>query len=91
MLVPYYGNVNQIWSTSDITTAMAAQTRPIDPPTSTVANTLPLLGVLGTIFSTSKWLYRTPDVQQLGNGKWQITREWWETTDFSTVLYTEKP
>ena len=91
VLVPYYGNVNQIWSTSDITTAMAAQTRPIDPPTSTVANTLPLLGVLGTIFSTSKWLYRTPDVQQLGNGKWQITREWWETTDFSTVLYTEKP
>jgi len=91
VLVPYYGNVNQIWDTSDITTAMAAQTRPIDPPTSTVANTIPLLGVLGTIFSLSKWLYRTPDVQQLGNGKWQITREWWETTDFSTVLYTEKP
>lgn len=91
VLAPYYIDVNKIWATSDITTAMAAQTRPIDPPTSTVAFTLPLIGLLsGSPFSSYKWLYRTPDVQQLGNGKWQITREWWETTDFSTVLYSEK-
>lgn len=91
VLAPYYVDVNKIWATSDITTAMAAQTRPIDPPTSTVAFTLPLIGLLsGSPFSGYKWLYRTPDVQQLGNGKWQITREWWETTDYSTVLYSEK-
>ena len=91
VLAPYYVDVNKIWETSDITTAMAAQTRPIDPPTSTVAFTLPLIGLLsGSPFSGYKWLYRTPDVQQLGNGKWQITREWWETTDYSTVLYSEK-
>lgn len=92
VLVPYYANVNQIWSTTQLQAAMTAQTRPIDPPTvPSVAYTLPLIGVLGTIFSSSKWLYRTPDVQQLGNGKWQITREWWETTGFSDILYTEKP
>jgi hypothetical protein len=91
-LSPYYANVNQIWDTSDITAMMTAQTRPIDPPTSAVAFTLPLIGLLTAApFTSSKWLYRTPDVQQLGNGKWQITREWWETTDYSTVLYTEKP
>ena len=90
-LAPYYVDVNTIWDTSDITAMMTAGTRPIDPPTSTVPFTLPLIGLLsGSPFSTYKWLYRTPDVQQLGNGKWQITREWWETTDYSTVLYNEK-
>lgn len=90
-LAPYYVDVNKIWETSDITAAMTAMTRPIDPPTSAVAFTLPLIGLLsGSPFSGYKWLYRTPDVQQLGNGKWQITREWWETTDYSTVLYSEK-
>lgn len=92
ILVPFYANVNQIWSTTQLQAAMTAQTRPIDPPTNpSVAYTLPLIGVLGTIFSSSKWLYRTPDVQQLGNGKWQITREWWESTDFSDILYDVKP
>ena len=91
LLAPYYVDVNKIWTTSDLTTMMAASTRPIDPPSSTVAYTLPLIGLLsGSPFSTYKWLYRTPDVQQLGNGKWQITREWWETTDYSTILYNEK-
>tara|TARA_R110002012_G_scaffold321011_1_gene547087 strand:- start:201 stop:1259 length:1059 start_codon:yes stop_codon:yes gene_type:complete len=91
LLAPYYVDVNKIWDTSDLTTMMGASTRPIDPPTSTVAYTLPLIGLLsGSPFSTYKWLYRTPDVQQLGNGKWQITREWWETTDYSTILYDEK-
>ena len=90
-LAPYYVDVNTIWDTSDITAMMTAGTRPIDPPTSTVPFTLPLIGLLsGPPSSTYKWLYRTPDVQQLGNGKWQITREWWETTDYSTVLYNEK-
>lgn len=90
-LAPYYVDVNTIWETSDITAMMTAGTRPIDPPTSTVPFTLPLIGLLsGSPFSTYKWLYRTPDVQQLGNGKWQITREWWETTDYSTILYNEK-
>ena len=90
-LAPYYADVNTIWDTSDITTMMTAGTRPIDPPSSTVPFTLPLIGLLsGSPFSTYKWLYRTPDVQQLGNGKWQITREWWETTDYSTILYNEK-
>ena len=95
ILAPYYVDVNTIWDTTDITAMMTAVTsaggRPIDPPTSTVAFTLPLIGLLsGSPFSTYKWLYRTPDVQQLGNGKWQVTREWWETTDYSTVLYNEK-
>lgn len=91
LLAPYYVDVNKIWATSDLTTMMTASTRPIDPPTSAVVYTLPLIGVLsGSPFSTYKWLYRTPDVQQLGNGKWQITREWWETTDYSTFLYDEK-
>ncbi len=91
LLAPYYVDVNKIWATSDLTAMMTASTRPIDPPTSTVAFTLPLIGLLsGSPFSTYKWLYRTPDVQQLGNGKWQITREWWETTDYSTALYDEK-
>ena len=86
-LTPHYANVNRIWTTANITTLMAGETRPIDPPTSTVANTLPLLGVLGTLFSTSKWLYRTPDVQQLGDGKWQITKEWFEGDEISTNTY----
>jgi len=86
-LLPTYLNVNRIWSTANITTLMASETRTIDPPTSTVANTLPLIGVLGTVFSTSKWLYRTPDVQQLGNGKWQITKEFWEAENICEATY----
>lgn len=90
-LLPSYNYVNYVWETSDITTLMAAETRTIDPPTSTVANTLPLIGVLGTVFSTSKWLYRTPDVQQLENGKWQITKEFWEASEISTSTYKAHP
>jgi hypothetical protein len=90
-LLPSYTYINYVWETSDITTLMAAETRTIDPPTSTVANTLPLIGVLGTVFSTSKWLYRTPDVQQLGNGKWQITKEFWEASEISTSTYKAHP
>jgi hypothetical protein len=87
-LLPHYANVNRIWTTANITTLMAGETRPIDPPTSTVANTLPLLGVIGsTAFATSKWLYRTPDVKQLGNGKWQITKEWFEGDEINTSTY----
>jgi hypothetical protein len=93
-LIPYYADVNKIWATSDIVALMGADTsaggRPIDPPTSTVAYTLPLIGLLGTVFSTSTWLYRTPDVQELSNGKWQITREWWESAGYSEILYNEK-
>lgn len=89
-IIPHYADVNKIWTTTQITTLMASETRPIDPPTSTVAYTLPLLGVLGTVFSTQKWLYRTPDVVQQNNGKWQITKEWWETKDYSTELYEAK-
>ena len=70
--------------------ATSAGGRPIAPPTSTVAYTLPLIGLLGTVFSTSTWLYRTPDVQELSNGKWQITREWWESAGYSEILYNEK-
>jgi hypothetical protein len=89
-LIPYYADVNKIWLTSDVTTLMGADTRPIDPPITIVNFDLPLIGVLGTVFSTSKWLYRTPDVQELNNGKWQITREWWESTDYSVALYDTK-
>jgi len=90
-ILPHYENVNRIWTTANITTLLAAETtgggRPIDPPTSIVAYTLPVLGVLGTVLNFSKWLYRTPDVQQLNNGKWQITREWWEGTEIATSCY----
>ena len=86
-LIPHYANVNRIWSTANITTLMAAETRPIDPPSSTVAATMPLLGVLGGTLTGSSWLYRTPDVQELNNGKWQITKEWWEGSEISTATY----
>ncbi len=86
-LIPHYANVNRIWSTSNITNLMVAETRPIDPPSSTVANTMPLLGVLGGTLTGSSWLYRTPDVQELSNGKWQITKEWWEGSEISTSTY----
>ena len=66
---------------------MAAETRAIDPPTSAVAYTIPLLGGLGTIFSSSVWLYRTPDVQQMNNGKWQVTKEWWEGAEIAESSY----
>tara|TARA_R110002167_G_scaffold122035_8_gene300514 strand:- start:2903 stop:3955 length:1053 start_codon:yes stop_codon:yes gene_type:complete len=89
-IVPYYADINKIWLTSDVTALMTADTRPIDPPITTVNFDLPLIGVLGTVFSTSKWLYRTPDVQELSNGKWQITREWWESEGYSEILYEEK-
>ena len=86
-ILPSYTNVNNIWTTANIKTLMAAETRTIDPPSSTVAYTLPLLGVLGTVLNFSKWLYRTPDVQQLNNGKWQITKEWWEADEIATSCY----
>ena len=86
-LIPHYANVNRIWTTANITTLMAAETRAIDPPTSAVAYTIPLLGVLGTIFSSSVWLYRTPDVQQMNNGKWQVTKEWWEGAEIAESSY----
>jgi hypothetical protein len=89
-LIPYYADINKIWITSDITALMTADTRPIDPPITIVNFDLPLIGVLGTVFSTSKWLYRTPDVQELNNGKWQITREWWESAGYAEILYEEK-
>lgn len=89
-LIPYYADVNKIWNTSDITALMLADTRPIDPPISVTNYDIPLIGVLGTVFNTSKWLYRTPDVQELSNGKWQVTREWWESTDYSVALYNTK-
>ncbi len=87
-LLPHYANVNRIWTTANIKTLMAAETKTIDPPTSIVDYTLPLLGVIGsTAFATSKWLYRTPEVQQLGNGKWQITKEWFEGDEINTSTY----
>jgi len=86
-LIPHYANVNRIWSTANITTLMAAETRTIDPPSSTVAGTMPLLGVLGGTLTGSDWLYRTPDVQELNNGKWQVTKEWWEGTEVSKNTY----
>jgi len=90
-LTPHYEDVNRIWTTAQIKTLMSAETKTIDPPTSIVDFTLPLLGILGgTIFQTSKWLYRTPDVQQLGNGEWQITKEWYEGDDISTNVYKNK-
>ena len=89
-LIPYYADINKIWDTSDITALMTADTRPIDPPITIVNFDLPLIGVLGTVFNTSKWLYRTPDVQELNNGKWQITREWWESAGYAEILYEEK-
>ena len=87
-LIPHYANVNRIWSTANITTVITAETRPVDPPASaTVVGTMPLLGVLGGTLSGANWLYRTPDVQELNNGKWQITREWWEGTEVSKNTY----
>ena len=89
-LIPYYADVNKIWDTADITALMLADTRPIDPPISVTNYDIPLIGLLGTVFSTSTWLYRTPDVQELSNGKWQVIREWWESAGYSTILYNEK-
>ena len=94
-LAPYYQYMNEIWKTSHITTLLGAETRPIDPPTNpAVSFTLPLIGLLGSgtgIFATAHpWLYRTPDVQQLNNGKWQITREWWEAGEISKSTYKQR-
>lgn len=88
-IAPHLANSNRIWTTANIKTLMAAETRTIDPPTSVVDYDIPLLGVLGSsgIFDTSKWLYRTPDIQELSNGKWQITKEWWEGEDISLNTY----
>ena len=87
-IIPSYTNVNNIWTTANIKTLMAGETRTIEPSTtSTLDYTLPLLGVLGTVLNFSKWLYRTPDVQQLNNGKWQITKEWWEADEIATSCY----
>jgi hypothetical protein len=80
-LIPHYANVNRIWTTANITTLMAGETRPIDPPTSTVANTLPLLGVLGLSFHHQNGCTAVPMFSNLGNGKWQITKEWFEGDD----------
>ena len=66
---------------------MTAETRTIDPPTTLTAYTLPLIGVLGTILNSSKWLYGTPDVTQLNDGKWQITKEWTEGDDIASSCY----
>ena len=88
-IAAHLANTNRIWTTANIKTLMAAETRTIDPPTSTVAYHIPLLGVLGSsgIFDTSKWLYRTPDIQELNNGKWQITKVFWEGTEISLSTY----
>jgi hypothetical protein len=45
------------------------------------------MGVLGTVLDSSKWLYGTPDVTQLNNGKWQITKEWTEGSDIASSCY----
>ena len=89
-IIPAYADMHKIWTTAHVKNLMLSETRTIDPPTSTVAFTLPLIGVLGTVFSTSKWLYRTPDVTQQNNGNWQITKEWWETDGYAEVLYEAK-
>jgi len=88
-IAAHLANTNRIWTTANIKTLMAAETRTIDPPISIVDYDIPLLGVLGSsgIFDTSKWLYRTPDIQELSNGKWQITKEWWEGTEISLSTY----
>ncbi|MBT3708472.1 MAG: hypothetical protein HOG19_03450 [Gammaproteobacteria bacterium] len=88
-IAAHLANTNRIWTTANIKTLMAAETRTIDPPVSTDAYDIPLLGVLGSsgIFDTSKWLYRTPDIQELNNGKWQITKEFWEGTEISLSTY----
>jgi hypothetical protein len=85
--IPHYTNTNRVWTTAQIKTVMAAETRTIDPPTTVTAYTLPLIGVLGTILNSSKWLYGTPDVTQLNNGKWQITKEWTEGADIASSCY----
>ncbi len=88
-IAAHLANTNRIWTTANIKTLMAAETRTIDPPVSTDAYDIPLLGVLGSsgVFDTSKWLYRTPDIQELNNGKWQITKEFWEGTEISLSTY----
>ena len=88
-IAAHLANTNRIWTTANIKTLMAGETRTIDPPISTVAYDIPLLGVLGSsdVFATSKWLYRTPDIQELNNGKWQITKEFWEGEEISLSTY----
>jgi hypothetical protein len=88
-LAAHLANVNRVWTTANIKTLMTAETRAIDPPTSGTNYDIPLLGVLGSsdIFAASKWLYRTPDIQELSNGKWQITKEFWEGADISLSTY----
>tara|TARA_R110002051_G_C8670423_1_gene490335 strand:- start:56 stop:1144 length:1089 start_codon:yes stop_codon:yes gene_type:complete len=88
-IAAHLANTNRVWTTANIKTLMAAETRTIDPPTSVTNYDIPLLGVLGSsgIFDTSKWLYRTPDIQELNNGKWQITKEFWEGADISLSTY----
>ena len=44
----------------------------------------------GTILFTlpdGSWLKRTPTVEQTGNGKFQITQEWWHAIAYSPFLY----
>jgi len=88
-LVAHLANANRVWTTANIKALMLAETRTIDPPTSATNYDIPLLGVLGSsdVFAASKWLYRTPDIQELNNGKWQITKEFWEGADISLSTY----
>jgi len=88
-IAAHLANANRVWTTANIQTLMAAETRTIDPPTSVVAYDIPLLGVLGSsdVFAASKWLYRTPDIQELNNGKWQITKEFWEGAEIALSTY----
>ena len=88
-IAPHLANTNRVWTTANIKTLMGTETRTIDPPTTIVNYDIPLLGVLGSsgIFDTSKWLYRTPDIQELNNGKWQITKEFWEGTEIALSTY----
>jgi len=85
--IPFYANTNRVWTTAQIKTVMAAETRTIDPPSVEADYTLPLIGLLGTVLDSSKWLYSTPDVTQLNNGKWQITKEWVEGSEIATSCY----
>lgn len=88
-LVAHLANANRVWTTANIKALMLAETRTIDPPTTADDYDIPLLGVLGSsgVFDSAKWLYRTPDIQELSNGKWQITKEFWEGADISLSTY----
>lgn len=37
------------------------------------------------------WLKRTPHVEQIEKGKWQIVQEWWHTDTYSTLIYPGTP